>query len=150
MTKSTTGAYGDFPDYYYERGNQFGAYLLGRTPAQSWDARMEATLEANTGPIIYPSGAPPAAAPKADSNPHDELMVYVRAMLSPTAAARILNALAHEQGIRDVPTDADPYRALDRFALANLDDGQLQILLERMRRLASTAPATGRISARRR
>ena len=37
--RSTTGAYGDFPDYYYDSGNLFGSYLLGKASAMSRDTR---------------------------------------------------------------------------------------------------------------
>ena len=46
MSRSTTGAYGDFPEYYYERGNQFGGLLAWSRPMPTRDQRMEATLVA--------------------------------------------------------------------------------------------------------
>ena len=145
MSKSTSGAYGDFPDYYYESGNQFGAFLLGKTVGRSWDTRMEATLVPGGGPIVHGPGGPRGVvrrpATKPELSAHDELMIYVRGMLSTKAAANVLNALAAARGVVDVPTARDPYEALDRFALRNLSEVELRMVLQRMRELARKPPS---------
>jgi hypothetical protein len=74
--RSTTGAYGDFPEYYYKPGNQFGAYRLGRTPEMSSDTRRELGLRDGDGlPVFVPRRTP--AGPPRKPTPHEILIPWV-------------------------------------------------------------------------
>lgn len=131
MSKSTTGAYGDYPDYYYDSGNQFGAYLLGKTPKQSWDARMEGTLVPSGGPYVAP--APRAPRPRLAASTHDQLMTWIRGTISRSGARRILETMAAERGYTLPEPLGDPYLALDQFALDVLTEQQQRVVLKRLR-----------------
>lgn len=53
--KSTTGAYGEFPNYYYKPGNLFGSYLLGKSARMSRDTRRELEMLEGGFAVIRPS-----------------------------------------------------------------------------------------------
>jgi hypothetical protein len=125
---STTGAYGDFPDYYYDSGNLFGSYLLGKTPALARDTRRE--LEALDGGFAVSLPRPrPVSRPKRSA--HDELMTYARRCLSAEGALRVVAALAASRGVpMPEAKGQDPFDLLDDFAFRHLSpDDQLRIRL---------------------
>jgi hypothetical protein len=124
--RSTTGAYGDFPDYYYGSGNLFGSYLLGKAPAMSRDTRRE--LEVLEGGFAVSLPRPkPVSGPKRTA--HDELMSYARTCLSPQGAMRVVAALAASRGV-PIPerNRRTPFDLLDDFAFRHLSpEDQLRI-----------------------
>lgn len=143
MSKSTTGAYGDFPDYYYTRGNQFSTYLRGKTLHETWDQRMEKTLVADTVPTVGPRSSIPAPAKTPRPKP-SKPKAAARVLASPTLAFARSNlssqeirdlalTLGKDKGI-DVSRQAarDPVVALS-VALAELSSKEEQGLLERLR-----------------
>jgi hypothetical protein len=149
--RSTSGAYGDFPDYYYKSGNLFGSYLLGKAAPMSRDTRRE--LEALEGgyPVIRP--APRLARPQEKATPHAALMNYVRASVTPDGARRIVAALAQHRGLT-VPelSTADAYDLLDKFAIENLtprDQLRVRIRLEKARDVAAEERRRRQRSAKR-
>jgi hypothetical protein len=125
--RSTTGAYGEFPDYYYERGNLFGSYLLGHTAGMSHDTRRE--LEALDGgfPVIRPTPHRQPSALRPPLTSHDRLMDFIRTTIPPDGVRHILRALAAARGV-DLSTlsGGDPYARLDDFAIRHLTDEQLR------------------------
>jgi hypothetical protein len=154
--RSTTGAYGDFPEYYYKPGNQFGAYLLGRTPSMSWDTRKELGLRDGEGPpVSVPRGRanggprPQAHKPTPKLTPHDILMAYIRASVSPDGAAWILVELAAARGVSAAGLAGnDVYQRLDAFAIAHLTDEQQVEVLRRLRLAVDEARKSARPKAK--
>lgn len=143
MSKGTTGAYGDFPDYYYKAGNQFGAYLLGKTPSTSWDLRadMEA-LGPQHAPIIR-------ARPPGSIKPSGDALEYIRSYFSTGAIRHLALTLAAARAV-DVRhlVDGDPTAALARV-LDSLSPPERRRVLDRLRRVVDAA-SSGRPSATRR
>lgn len=144
MSKSTTGAYGDFPDYYYKKGNLFGSYLIGHTATISRDTRREVEVVGGGFPVIHAS-APRPITPinKATPlTPHYVLMAFVRTRLSPKAVRHILGALAGVRGVqlRDL-SSGDPYDQLDRFVIGNLTKDEQLLVLRRLREATRHAKA---------
>ena len=128
---STTGAYGDFPDYYYSRGNLFGSYLLGPAAPMSWDTRKELEMLGGGHAFIKPRKSAPAKTP---GTPRDVLIGYLRAHVSAAGAHRVLTALAAARGVELAgQAGKDPYDALDDFALKHLTIDQQRVVLGRLR-----------------
>jgi hypothetical protein len=146
VSKSTTGAYGDFPDYYYERGNQFSTYLRGGAPTQSWDQRMERTLVANTGPIVHtkrPGGAGrPAPKPRSARMLTSPLLTFARSTMTRREIHDLAVALGKEYKVDVVRLAAkDPLGAL-ATALSELTPRQEQRELQRLRERGTSAMPT--------
>jgi hypothetical protein len=134
--RSTSGAYGDFPDYYYKSGNLFGSYLLGKTAPISRDTRREVEALGGGYPVVRPGPKP--APLKGKTTPHEALMNYVRASVTPAGANRIIAALAQHRGVA-LPelSTVDPYELLDKFAIEHLtprDQLRVRVRLERVAR----------------
>lgn len=132
---SSSGAYGDFPSYYYERGNLFGSYLLGHIPAQSWDVRTEIKYLGTSGIPDAPTRRvqSPRRAPRVPQKPPtSELSRYVRNHVSPAGAARILLAL-QAQRRATVAATGDSYESLDEYIVGALTPEEQQIVLVRLK-----------------
>jgi hypothetical protein len=131
MSRSTTGAYGNFPDYYYERGNLFGSYLLGDAPPLSADTRKELEVVGGGSSLINPTR--PGSRPS-DRTPHAALMEYVRANVDRTDASYLLAALVEARGAPLARSNgSDPYGQLDEFFNSYLTSGQQREVLKRLR-----------------
>ncbi len=117
---STTGAHGDYPDYYYKLGNLFGSYLLGSSAPMSWDTRKK--LECSAGVIRSSahSGQVRRPPPFLERRTMSWWATF-RAHVSPAGARRVLTLLAAARGVElGGREDADPYGALDDFVLKHL------------------------------
>jgi hypothetical protein len=149
--RSTSGAYGDFPDYYYTSGNLFGTYLLGKAAPMSRDTRRELETLGGGYPVVRPTPRPTR---QDKLTPHAALMNYVRASVTPEGAKRIIAALAQHRGVA-VPelSAAEPYELLDRFAIEHLsarDQVRIRVRLEKAaRELATEERKRRRRSAKR-
>jgi hypothetical protein len=148
---STTGAYGEFPPYYYEKGNLFGSYLLGHTPRQSWDVRMEVE-HLGTFTIPEPTAPPrranarPIRQPR--KQPTTELGRYARQHLTMAGASRILQALQSKRKA-SVDLAGDPYEALDAYIAEAFTAAEERRVLDRLKLLAAAAERERATKARR-
>jgi hypothetical protein len=97
--KSTTGAYNDFPEYYYSAGSLFGSYLLGRSAKMSRDTRRDLETQGSQDPVFVKRPRRSPGSTKSAVSPADELMEYVRSMVSKKGAARIVGSLAAHKGL---------------------------------------------------
>lgn len=127
--KSTTGAYGDFPDYYYEKGNQFGIYLTGQPRPKSWDDRHEHSVDGGHTVINLPGHAPK----RSPQSLSERLTEVVRVALTPEGAQRLLTQLAqaHRLDLESRPS-GDAKDQLRTFLLTRLSEGEQRLVLERL------------------
>jgi hypothetical protein len=156
VTKSTTGAYAPYPDYYYESGNLFGSFLLGHTPPMSSDTKHDVAVEG--GGILVTSHSTKKSASrrqahgKATSEPivdmHTLLMEFVRRVVGKKGARRILESLALARGV-EPPRNGNAFDLLDRFVIEHLTQTQQTVVLERLAAvIANTSPPTAGTNGR--
>jgi hypothetical protein len=134
VSKSTTGAYGDFPDYYYERGNQFGVYLSGKVPRESWDDRHEHAVDGGITVVA------PAARGSRPPTVAERLAEIVRVALTNEGAKRVYAELA---GAEEIPTtsNGDVKESLVRVLTTRLTPQQQRRILMRLEAGAAKAHA---------
>lgn len=130
MSRSTTGAYGDFPSYYYENGNLFGSYLKGHTPGQSWDVRTEVERLGSSNADSRASTKRVTRRPRATRfEPLTKVGDFVQSNLAPDAAAWLLRVL---RGSSPAGGE-DPYEQLDLWVAEQCwTEKQQQLMLTRL------------------
>jgi hypothetical protein len=149
--KSTTGAYGDFPEYYYDDGNLFGDYLLGRKPRVSTADQKEFELLGGGGPVIRPRKEPCNRNGTARaSSPRSELLAYIKDTIRPKDAREVFLSLARVKGLT-VPSRSagDPYDDLDEFVLAVLTPDEQCVVLVRLKQAHKETRERRRLQAQR-
>jgi len=122
--KSTTGAYGSFPGYYYERGNLFGSFLRGGSARKSWDTLKELEVLGSGGPAIHVR-SPGEPRVRRFQTP---LAQYVHRTFGAESAELILRALG---GTR-AAVDGDVFAALDAYVVAALSPAERETVQRRL------------------
>jgi hypothetical protein len=123
---STTGAYGDFPDDYYEKGNQFSIYLSGDAPQKSWDDRHEQAVDGGHAILSV------QRSPKQPSL-SERLTEVVQVALTAEGALRVLTQLEEAHRIDVEPASAkDAKEELVSLLLNRLTQAQQRLVLERL------------------
>ena len=143
--KSTTGAYGDFPDYYYERGNQFGSFLLGRSQRMSPATRKEVeALEGGSMVIHVPEARHTKALKDAPKTAHGQLMDFVGTKIRREDDRFVRSSLARARGVQVPPSGRDPNAQLADFILRHLTAADARVVLQRLRAVVEQAERKGR------
>jgi len=150
---STTGVYGDFPDYYYESGNLFGSYLGGKGPRMSRDTKRE-IAQTGGGMVIY---HPTREVGVGDArvvrpSPEKELIAFVQNLVSEEGATDFLLTVAASRGEALKPVELqNPKETLIRFVRSLRAETQRELLarLEAGARAALNAELKRRNGGRR-